>query len=179
MLDMPERSEVPPVELSDLSKNAALLHNILKLSNRLMAPFSTYLAHQHRISLNEFRVMMLIGHYGPLANHELVELTGVNVMSISRAVTLLQKRQRVSVMCDPTNRRRKKLMLTVEGERLFRAMRPATNLVADYLLCELKEHERATLAHILQTMIATLEARDEQGRSLFMEHTRPEQNEMP
>lgn len=174
---MPEQTETPQQKLSDLSQNAALLHNILKLANRLMAPFSTYLAHQHRISLNEFRVMMLIGHYGPLASHELVELTGVNAMSISRAVTLLEKRERVSGMSDPANRRRKRLMLTAEGERLFRAMRPATDLVADYLLSELKEHEKATLAHILQTLILTLEARDDQGRSLFMERTRPEHSD--
>lgn len=159
---------------SDLDRNAQLLHDILKLANRLMAPFSTYLANQHKITLNEFRVMMLIGHYGSLASHKLVELTGVNVMSISRAVSTLERNGRVVGSPDPANRRRKILALTVEGERLFRAMRPATDLVANYLLSNLKPHETATLEHILHTLIATLEAKDEQGRSLFMERTRPE-----
>src|SRR5690606_13196920 len=127
--------------------------------------------HQHRISLNEFRVMMLVGHYGSVASHELVQLTGVNAMSISRAVITLEKHERVVSVPDPANRRRKKLTLTAEGDRLFRAMRPATDLVADYLLSDLKEHEKATLSHILYTLIATLEAKDQNGRSLFMEHT--------
>ncbi len=158
---------------SDLDRNAKLMHGILKLANRLMAPFSTYLARQHDITLNEFRVMMQIGHYGSLASHKLVELTGVNVMSISRAVTTLEKNGRVVGKPDPTNRRRKQLTLTEEGERLFRAMRPATDQVADYLLSGLRQHEIITLEHILETLIDTLEAEDEQGRSLFMERTRP------
>lgn len=171
---MSESTDALVGKQSDLNRDAEILHDILKLSNRLMAPFSTYLAHQHRISLNEFRVMMLVGHYGSVASHELVQLTGVNAMSISRAVTTLEKHERVVSVPDPANRRRKKLTLTPEGNRLFRAMRPATDLVADYLLSRLKEHEKATLSHILYTLIATLEAKDENGRSLFMEHTRPD-----
>lgn len=175
MRRMSEPFDPPPALQSDLSGDAETLHNILKLSNRLMAPFSAYLAHQHRISLNEFRVMMLIGHYGTAASHELVELTGVNAMSISRAVSTLEKHDRVISVPDPANRRRKRLTLTAEGERLFRVMRPATDLVAEYLLSQLKSHEKATLDHILRTLIATLEAKDEKGRSLFMERTRPDQ----
>ena len=171
MNDLPPAGE--PIQ-SDLDRNAQMLHDILKLANRLMAPFSTYLANQHKITLNEFRVMMLIGHYGAVASHELVELTGVNVMSISRAVATLERKGRVFGTSDPVNRRRKKLALTPEGDRLFRAMRPATDLVADYLLSDLKPHEMAMLEHIVHTLIATLEAKDEQGRSLFLERTRPE-----
>lgn len=171
---MSEPTDAQQAKQSDLNRDAEMLHNILKLGNRLMAPFSVYLAHQHRISLNEFRVMMLIGHYGSAASYELVELTGVSPMSISRAVSTLEKNGRVVGAADPANRRRKKLTLTEEGERLFRAMRPATDLVAEYLLSRLKSHEKATLDHILHTLIATLEEKDEEGRSLFMEHTRPE-----
>ncbi|MBB5986829.1 MarR family winged helix-turn-helix transcriptional regulator [Sphingobium lignivorans] len=167
-------SETPQTLQSNLSEEAEMLHNILKLANRLMAPFSTFLAHEHRISLNEFRVMMQIGFYNTTASHELVELTGVNAMSISRAVATLERHGRVVTVPDPTNRRRKRLTLTAEGERLFRAMRPATDLVAQYLLSRLKPHEKAALDHILRTLIDTLEAKDEEGRSLFLEHTRPD-----
>lgn len=166
--------ETPQMPQPDLSSDAETLHNILKLANRLMAPFSTFLAHQHRISLNEFRVMMLIGFYGTTASHELVELTGVNAMSISRAVATLEKNGRVVTVPDPNNRRRKRLTLTAEGEKLFRIMRPSTDQVAEYLLSQLKSHEKATLDHILRTLIATLEAKDEDGRSLFLERTRPQ-----
>ena len=153
--------------------SAETLHRILELSNKLMAPFSANLERQHRISVNEFRLLMLIGRQGSAASHELAEMTGVNIMSVSRAVSALQKHGRITVEPDPANRRRKTLRLTVEGERLFAIMRPQSDLVGDYLLSALRPDEVMALDRFLDTLIGTLEATDEAGRSLFMERTCP------
>jgi DNA-binding MarR family transcriptional regulator len=153
---------------------AAMLHQLLKLTNRLMAPFSTHLAHRYKISLNEFRLLMTIGALGRTASHELAELTGVNVMSVSRAVATLRRHGRIEVVPDAQNRRRKWLSLTEEGRRLYAIMRPQSEKVADYLFSELSEEETAQLGTILTRLIATLEAKDGQGRSLFLEKTKPE-----
>ena len=153
---------------------AAMLHQLLKLTNRLMAPFSTHLSHRYKISLNEFRLLMTIGALGRTASHELAELTGVNVMSVSRAVATLQRHGRIEVVPDPRNRRRKWLSLTAEGQRLYDIMRPQSEKVADYLFSDLDEVEIAQLGTILTRLIDTLEARDGQGRSLFIERTKPE-----
>jgi DNA-binding MarR family transcriptional regulator len=150
-----------------------VLHRLLKLTNRLMAPFSTHLADRYRISLNEFRLLMAIGARGTTASHEVADLTGVNVMSVSRAVSALEKHGRISVTTDPANRRRKSLALTPEGRRLYAIMRPQGARVADYLFSELGAADVGELDRILQQMIETLEARDEEGRSLFIERTRP------
>lgn len=155
--------------------NAALLHRLLKLTNRLMAPFSTHLAHRYKISLNEFRMLMTIGALQRTASHELAELTGVNVMSVSRAVATLQRHGRIRMTRDPANRRRKWLELTEEGERLYQAMLPQSRKVADYLLSDLSGSDIATLDRLVDTLIATLEAEDEKGNSLFLERTRPEE----
>jgi len=155
-------------------RNPALLHRLLKLTNRLMAPFSTHLAHRYRISLNEFRMLMTIGGLGRTASHELAELTGVNVMSVSRAVAILERNGRIRVTRDPGNRRRKWLELTEEGQRLYDAMLPQSQKVADYLLSDLSGGDVAKLEHLVDTLIATLEAEDEQGNSLFLARTRPE-----
>ena len=153
---------------------AAMLHQLLKLTNRLMAPFSTHLSHRYKISLNEFRLLMTIGALGRTASHELADMTGVNVMSVSRAVATLQRHGRIEVVPDARNRRRKWLSLTEEGRRLYAIMRPQSEKVADYLFSDLDEGEIAQLGTILTRLIATLEARDEQGRSLFIERTKPE-----
>jgi DNA-binding MarR family transcriptional regulator len=160
-----------------VSARSETLHRLLKLSNRLMAPFSVHLEHRYKISLNEFRLLMLIGRFPQSASHELVEMTGVNAMSISRAVSALERNGRLKVERDKGNRRRKQLSLTEEGKRLYRIMRPQTELVADYLLSDLHEHEIAMFDHILKTLIDTLEATDEQGRSRFLEHTKPDEDE--
>lgn len=151
-----------------------MLHNLLKLTNRLMAPFSTHLAHRHKISLNEFRMLMTIGALGRTASHQLAEMTGVNVMSVSRAVATLEKHGRIEVTSDPANRRRKCLSLTPEGERLYRAMRPQSEKVADYLFSALSDEQAGQLATIVEQLIDTLEATDEEGQSLFLARTRPE-----
>ena len=151
------------------------LHRLLKLNNRLMAPFSTHLSHRYNISLNEFRVLMAIGRLGASASHMLAEHTGVNAMSVSRAVATLQRHGRITVETDPINRRRKVLQLTEEGERLYHVMLPHTLAVADYLLSDMSKSDIATLDAILGKLIARLEVTDENGRSRFIEETKPEE----
>jgi len=149
------------------------LHQLLKLTNRLIAPFSTHLAGPHRISLNEFRMLMTIGMLGRTASHELAELTGVNAMSVSRAVAMLEKNGRIAVSPDPANRRRKWLSLTPEGEALYRILKPEGERVAAFLFSGLSDEEVAQFGTMVGRLITTLEATDEAGRSLFLERTKP------
>jgi len=150
------------------------LHLVHKLVNKLQAPFSTYLQDQYSIGFNEFRLLIIIGQFPNSASHELAELTGVTPMSVSRAVTMLQKHGRIRAERDANNGRRKVLQLTPEGERLFAAMLPATDLVAQYLLSNLKSDEILAFNRTLNRLIQTLEATDKRGNSLFLEATRPE-----
>jgi len=149
------------------------LQGVLKLANKLMAPFNSYLERQHKISLNEFRLLMLIGRFPDLASHDLADMTGVNPMSVSRAVATLEKHGRIVVRRDDANRRRKTLALTPDGQSLYDVMRPQTDKVADYLVSALDPDEIGVLNALLGKLVATLEARDEQGRSRFMEQTKP------
>jgi DNA-binding MarR family transcriptional regulator len=103
----------------------------------------------------------------------LAEHTGVNAMSVSRAVQTLERHGRIAIAPDPANRRRKVLRLTPEGRRLYEIMRPQTETVADYLLSDLPEADLAKLDEIVGKLIARLEATDEEGRSLFLETTKP------
>ena len=156
---------------------AAMLHQLLKLTNRLMAPFSTHLAHRYKISLNEFRLLMTIGTLGQTASHERAEMTGVNVMSVSRAVATLERHGRIAVVRDPANRRRKWLTLTPEGERLYAIMRPQSEKVAHFLFSDMSDAEVGQLERIVERLIGTLEGVDEQGRSQFIEQTRLDDEE--
>lgn len=171
------RGRARPAELAEEPTRAAdrvaTLHQLLKLTNRLIAPFSTHLAGPHRISLNEFRMLMTIGMLGRTASHELAELTGVNAMSVSRAVATLEKNGRIAVSPDPANRRRKWLSLTPQGEKLYRTLRPEGERVAAFLFSDLTEEETALFGTMVDRLIATLEATDEAGRSLFLERTKP------
>ncbi len=154
-------------------REVVLLHRLLKLTNRLMAPFSTHLAHRHKISINEFRLLMTVGALGRTASHEVAEATGVNAMSISRAVATLEKHGRLVVQPDQSNRRRKWLSLSPEGERLYQLMRPQTETVAHYLFGRLAQDELEGFEQIVERLIERLDAKDADGRSVFLERTKP------
>ncbi|MXO94171.1 MarR family transcriptional regulator [Erythrobacter arachoides] len=149
-----------------------MLHRLLKLHNRLMAPFSTHLAHRYRISLNEFRLLMMVGSLGRTASHEVAELTGVNPMSISRAVATLKRHGRLVVETDATNRRRKWLSLSKEGKRLYQLMLPQGEKVAHYLFGKLEQDELAGFESIVDKLLERLDAEDEDGTSRFLNRTR-------
>jgi DNA-binding MarR family transcriptional regulator len=153
---------------------AEVLHNILKLQNRLLAPFAVHLEKRHRISLNEFRLLMTIGQIGSAASHEVAELTGVNTMTISRAVAVLKRQRRLEVTTDQSNRRRKILRLTPTGRALCDQMQPTAEKVARFLFEALRPDEIMAFDRYVRTVTERLEARDEEGRSLFLERTRPD-----
>jgi DNA-binding MarR family transcriptional regulator len=150
-----------------------ILHRLLKLQNELMAPFATHLEKQHKISVNGFRALMLIGRLGVTASHELADILGVNPMSVHRAVRMLQHQGRIVIEPDPVDFRRKILRLSPEGQRLYRQMLPQTDLVANYLLSSLTPDEVDEFDRLIDILTKGLEARDEEGRSLFIERTRP------
>jgi DNA-binding MarR family transcriptional regulator len=159
--------------LPGVSPTEVLAH-VLKLYNRLLVPFSAHLEKRHKIGLNEFRMLMMIGGLGTTASHEVAELTGVNTMAISRAVALLRRHRRIEVTTDPNNRRRKTLRLTPTGRALYEQMLPTTEKVARYLFEALRPDEIMAFDRFVRTVIDKLEATDPAGKSLFLERTRPD-----
>lgn len=159
--------------LPDKLQPSDVLTRLLKLQNRLMAPFSTHVEKRYKISLNEFRMLMSIGRVGVTASHELAAQTGVNAMGVSRAINELHRHGRITISVDPDNRRRKSLQLTPEGQRLYERLIPETEKVASYLFEVLRPDEVMAFDHYVRTLTAQLEATDEDGRSLFIERTRP------
>lgn len=151
-----------------------VLHRLLKLGNRLGAPFSEHLEKRYQVTMNEFRVIMLIGRLGTTASHELAEISGVTTMSISRAVTSLERKGWVVAKTDPDNRRRKILRLTKEGARLYKKMLPTADKVAKYLFESLKPADMLAFDRSVAALIDSLDARDDEGRSIFIEQTKPE-----
>lgn len=176
---MVEISTPPHAQSTDRAGSATeafddTLHRVLRLANSLSVPFSTYLGRRYNISINEFRLLMLIGRNPGCASHELAEITGVNPMSIFRAVSALQKHNRVKMFRDPHNKKRKPLVLTAEGQRLYEAMRPQVDKVSTYLVSGLSPEDVTRLNAYLDTLVETLHATDERGNSQFLAFTQPD-----
>ena len=150
-----------------------MLQRLLQLQNRLLTPFNAHMQKRYDISANEFRIFMTLGRMGAGAAHEIADVTGLSTMTVSRAIASLERAGRVTVRRNEANRRSNILKLTPKGQALFEEMLPVSGQVADYVFGGMSEREVKTFAARVDAMIARLKAVDENGRSAFLEATRP------
>ena len=94
------------------------------------------------------------------------------VMAISRTIAALEKRGLVRRKVDKSNRRRKPLMLTTQGQKLFEKMMPTTRLVAKYLFDSLRLDEMLSFDHCLEVLTDRVTRKDEQGELVFVKQTK-------
>ena len=150
-----------------------ILQRLLQLQNRLLTPFNAHLQKRYDISANEFRIFMTLGRMGSGAAHEIADVTGLSTMTVSRAIAALERAGRVQVRRNEANRRSNILTLSRKGQALFEEMLPVSGQVADYVFGGMSARELKAFAARIDAMIARLKAVDADGRSAFLEATRP------
>lgn len=154
-------------------REALTLHRLLQLHNLLMTPFNAHLQKRYRISVNEFRTLMTLGRMQPAAAHEIADATGLSTMTVSRAVSSLDSHGWLNVRRNERNRRSNVLTLSREGRALFEEMLPVSGQVSDYLFEDMPDAELEAFARTVDALIERLRQVDEEGRSAFLEATRP------
>ncbi|HYC13878.1 MAG TPA: MarR family winged helix-turn-helix transcriptional regulator [Stellaceae bacterium] len=114
-------------------------------------------SYERRFSLSvpEWRVMAVLGRFGPLSANGVGEKTQMDKVRVSRAVARLVASGRVSRRIDRSDRRRSVLALTPVGRAVHREIVPHARRVEARLLAGLAPPERASLDRLL----AKLEAR--------------------
>jgi DNA-binding MarR family transcriptional regulator len=126
---------------------------MLRISNAIARSYER----RFRLSVPEWRVMAVLGRFGPLSANGVAEKTQMDKVRVSRAVARLMAAGRVSRRTDRMDRRRSILALTAAGEAIHREIVPHAERVEARLLAGLDEVERAALDRLL----AKLEARAE------------------
>src|SRR5215813_5534524 len=106
-------------------------------------------SYERRFSLSvpEWRVMAVLGRFGPLSANGVAEKTQMDKVRVSRAVARLVKAERINRRIDRTDRRRSVLALTPAGEAIHREIVPHARRVEARLLAGLTAAERAALGH--------------------------------
>jgi DNA-binding MarR family transcriptional regulator len=110
-----------------------------------------------RLSVPEWRVMAVLGRFGPLSANGVGEKTQMDKVRVSRAVARLVSAGRVSRRVDPVDRRRSVLALTASGRAIHREIVPHAQRVEARLLSGLRGDER----YALDELLGKLEARAE------------------
>lgn len=126
---------------------------MLRISNAIARSYER----RFRLSVPEWRVMAVLGRFGPLSASGVGEKTQMDKVRVSRAVSRLVAAGRVSRRVDRRDRRRSVLALTKAGETIHREIVPHARRVEARLLAGLTLAERDALDRLL----ARLEARAE------------------
>ena len=118
----------------------------------LARSFADAIGRRHDLTLTEWRCMMVLAPRPGLANIEVAEASGVDVMAVSRALRRLEQHGRLERCADPADKRRITGSLTPKGLDLYRAVAPG----AESLFDELNIQDRAQLGRYLKSVVASL-----------------------
>jgi len=102
-----------------MSADDSLFFKLVRVVNLTARPFVETLGRAHQLSLNEWRVMVVLANHPGVAASDLAQATGLDKMSISRAIAALSRNGRLVKQADTADGRRTLLWLNDAGRRLF------------------------------------------------------------
>ncbi|RYY90350.1 MAG: MarR family transcriptional regulator [Comamonadaceae bacterium] len=97
----------------------SVFFKLVRVVNLTARPFQQRVGRQHQLSLNEWRTLAVLAAQPGINATQVSDLTGLDKMAVSRALTGLKQHKRVQRHDDPTDQRRSRLYLTSVGKSLF------------------------------------------------------------
>lgn len=104
----------------------------------------------HGLSVQEWRVMAVLGNNQPLTASELVEMSSMDKVQISRAIKKLEETGLLYRQEDHEDRRRVHLTLSRRGNEIFKELVPLVKELEKDLLAGLSEDELNTLLTLME-----------------------------
>jgi DNA-binding MarR family transcriptional regulator len=102
--------------------DSSLFFKLVRVVNLTARPFVETLSKTHQLSLNDWRVMIVLANHPGVAAHDVVDMTGLDKMSVSRALAALGRHRRLIKKPDRLDARRTLLWLNAAGMRLYRTI---------------------------------------------------------
>jgi len=143
-----------------MSADDSLFFKLVRVVNLTARPFQQRVGQAHQLKLNEWRVMSVLGHHPGCSASQVVERTGLDKMSVSRALGGLKRARRLQAHVDPTDQRRSRLYLTAAGKALFEIASEQGRLREAELFRGIDAAELAQLGATLDKLIAAVSGID-------------------
>jgi DNA-binding MarR family transcriptional regulator len=148
-----DRDDAPPHERT-------LLFAMVRLVNLTARPFQEGIGRSHRLGLSEWRVLAVLQAHPGSAATAIAQRTGLDKMSVSRALASLESAGRILRRPDPDDGRRALAWLTPAGRRLYRTLRGEALAREVAVTGTLSATERRQLTALLERMTAAVLAAD-------------------
>ena len=105
---------------------------------------------KYGLSMSEWRTMAVLGPYKAMSASEIVELSSMDKVSVSRAIKGLQQHGYIKRDIDGDDKRRAVLRLTLDGRKTFTDLVPRVKQRETQCLDGLSETERTTLITLME-----------------------------
>jgi len=139
----------------------SIFFKLVRVVNLTARPFSESIGKAHRLSLNEWRVLLVLANHPQVVASEVAALTGLDKMSVSRAIAGLERHGRVVRKVDAEDRRRLPLRLSAAGARLYERIGVPAKARERSLFRGMSAADQARLDRLLDRLIDNLAAADD------------------
>ena len=144
----------PSGRTAALPMDDSLFFKLVRIVNLTARPFNERVGRANRISLNEWRVMIVLASHPASAAQEVAFHTGLDKMSVSRAIAGLARMDRIVRRDDPADKRRVLLALSARGKRVYEKIGVAGKARETALFAAIGAAERARFARTIDKLIA-------------------------
>ena len=153
---MSDRSEPRLVATDPVPVDSSLFLKLVRAANLTARLFHEGAGKRYRLSLNEWRVMVVLASRPGVAATDVADATGLDKMTVSRALAALVGSDRLIREGDPLDLRRSRLFLSPAAKRLCgrigaRASQRETGLFGGLSALELKR-ANATLDKLIEAL---------------------------
>ncbi|OGT82236.1 MAG: MarR family transcriptional regulator [Gammaproteobacteria bacterium RIFCSPLOWO2_02_FULL_61_13] len=132
--------------------NDFLPYRLSTLTNRISRAFSLLYTDRFDLTVPEWRVMAVLGQEPGLSADQVCARTGMDKVTVSRAVSRLLEKGRVERDFARADRRRSELRLSARGRAVYRQIIPLGREYEAGVVADLSPAERQTLVTLLERL---------------------------
>jgi DNA-binding MarR family transcriptional regulator len=151
----PETSTTPG---ESLPLDSSLFFKLVRVVNLTARPFHAGMGNAHQITLNEWRAMVVVASHPGSAATDIAEATGLDKMSVSRALAGLRRLDRVQLKSDATDQRRSHVYLSKAGRRVFEQIGASAMQREAELFSGVSAQELQAMSSTLDKLVLALKA---------------------
>ena len=143
----------PDMENSERLKLEEFLpYRLSVLSNTVSRGVSAAYVDRFGLSIREWRIISVLGRHPSLSAAEIVKMTAMDKVAVSRAVARLTASGRLERSLSDADKRRSVLVLSKDGKRLFKQISPLAKSYEKRLLKCLGSEDQERLSDILDNL---------------------------
>lgn len=150
-------------ELEAYVHGQSVFARLITLHNLISAPFHTRVTVNEDVTLNEWRVILIINALPGVTAKQICEVFSMNKMNVSRAVSSLQEKGHIERMTSQGDQRSKNLLLRPSGKEIYRSIIKRARSNEERMLAGLEPSE---IKHLNNTLDQILRAAHERVAAL-------------